>query len=168
MSAVPFMLEPAAIFAGSGAWLFDYRWLPTVNATLNASAALLLVAGYRAIRRRDVRTHRRFMLAAFAVSVAFLASYVLYHTTRQMHEGVGHTRFAGPAALRPVYFTLLISHLILAMVNLPLVIATLVTALRGRYARHRRLARWTWPMWLYVSVTGVLVYLLLYHLGWGT
>jgi uncharacterized membrane protein YozB (DUF420 family) len=164
MSPLPSMLEPAAILAGLVALPFDYRFLPTVNATLNASAALLLIAGYRAIRRRDVETHRRFMLAAFAVSTAFLASYVLYHVTRQMHEGIGHTRFAGPAAIRPVYFGLLISHLILAIVNLPLVIVTLVAALRGRYARHRRIARWTWPIWLYVSATGVLVYLLLYHL----
>jgi uncharacterized membrane protein YozB (DUF420 family) len=143
---------------------FDYRLLPTVNATLNASAALLLIAGYRAIRRRDVETHRRFMLGAFAVSMAFLASYVFYHVTRQMHEGVGHTRFSGPAGLRPFYFALLISHLVLAMANLPMVIVTLVTALRGRYARHRRIARWTWPIWVYVSVTGVLVYVMLYHL----
>lgn len=142
----------------------DYRLLPTVNATLNASAALLLIAGYRAIRRGDVETHRRFMLGAFSVSMAFLASYVFYHVTRQMHEGVGHTRFSGPAGLRPFYFVLLISHLVLAMVNLPMVIVTLVTALRGRYARHRRIARWTWPIWVYVSVTGVLVYVMLYHL----
>jgi uncharacterized membrane protein YozB (DUF420 family) len=164
MSPLPSMLEPAAILAGLVALPLDYRFLPTVNATLNASAALLLIAGYRAIRRRDVETHRRFMLAAFAVSTAFLASYVLYHVTRQIHEGIGHTRFAGSAAIRPVYFGLLISHLILAIVNLPLVIVTLVAALRGRYARHRRIARWTWPIWLYVSATGVLVYLLLYHL----
>lgn len=142
---------------------FDVRILPTINATLNASSALLLIGGYRAIRRGQVRTHRRFMLSAFAVSTAFLASYLLYHITRQMQEGVGHTRFSGPAAIRPFYFVLLISHLVLAMVNLPMVIATLVTGLRGRYVRHRRIARWTWPMWLYVSVTGVLVYIMLYH-----
>lgn len=141
---------------------FDIRILPTVNATLNASSALLLIGGYRAIRRRQIETHRRFMLGAFVVSTAFLASYLLYHITRQMQEGVGHTRFSGPAAIRPLYFALLISHLILAIVNLPLVIATLVTGLRGRYARHRRIAIWAWPIWVYVSVTGVLVYFLLY------
>ncbi len=141
-----------------------YRWLPTLNAALNAASAVLLVAGYRAIRRGDVPAHRRRMLAAFFVSIAFLASYVTYHTLRQMHDGVGHTRFAGPAAIRPFYFALLISHLILAIVNLPLVIATLTLALRGRYLRHRRIARWTWPAWMYVSVTGVAVYAMLYHL----
>ncbi len=143
---------------------FDLRILPTVNATLNATCAFLLVGGYRAIRRGQIDRHRRFMLAAFAVSTAFLASYLFYHVTRQMQEGVGHTRFAGPAAIRPFYFVLLISHLVLAIVNLPTIIATLTTALRGRYVRHRQLARWAWPMWLYVSVTGVLVYIMLYHL----
>ncbi|MBI4578432.1 MAG: DUF420 domain-containing protein [Planctomycetes bacterium] len=137
--------------------------LPTLNACLNATAAVLLVAGYRAIRRGDVRTHRRRMIAAFLVSIAFLTSYVTYHVTRQVHEGVGHTPFTGPAGLRPAYFALLISHLLLAIVTLPMVVVTLALALRGRFDRHRRLARWTWPIWMYVSVTGVIVYLMLYH-----
>lgn len=140
-----------------------YGVLPTLNAALNATAACLLVLGYRAIRRGDVKQHRRLMLSAFGVSAAFLTTYVLYHVTRQMAEGVGHTRFAGPDIIRPFYFALLISHLVLAMVNLPMIIVTLVSGLRGRYTRHRRIARWTWPIWLYVSVTGVMVYILLYH-----
>jgi len=141
-----------------------YKLLPTLNAGLNATAAVFLVAGYRAIRRGDVHVHRRRMITAFVVSMAFLASYVSYHVIRQTQEGVGHTPFAGPAILRPFYLGLLLSHLLLAMVNLPLVLITLATGLRGRYVRHRRVARWTWPIWVYVSITGVGVYLALYHI----
>lgn len=142
----------------------DISFLPSVNATLNGSAAVLLVGGYAAIRRRQIGRHKRFMLTAFAVSTAFLACYLAYHIIRQMQEGIGHTRFAGPAALRPVYLAILVSHLILAIVNLPLILVTLYLGLRGRYERHARIARWTWPTWMYVSVTGVVVYLMLYHL----
>jgi uncharacterized membrane protein YozB (DUF420 family) len=141
-----------------------YTLLPTVNAALNATAIVLLIAGYRAIRGGNVRIHRRRMLAAFLVSMAFLGSYLTYHVTRQIHEGVGHTVFSGPAALRPFYLVLLFSHLVLAAVNLPMVLVTLSLGLRQRYIRHRRIARWTWPVWMYVSVTGVAVYVMLYHL----
>jgi uncharacterized membrane protein YozB (DUF420 family) len=158
------MIDLESILAALYAMQISYGLLPTLNAALNATAACLLVLGYRAISRGDVRLHRRLMLSAFIVSAVFLVSYVLYHVTRQMAEGVGHTRYAGPAIIRPLYFALLISHVLLAMVNLPMIIVTLVTGLRGRYVRHRRIARWTWPIWLYVSVTGVLVYLLLYHI----
>lgn len=158
------MTDSESIPAALIALRVPYGVLPSVNAALNATAVCLLVLGYRAIRRGDVLLHRRYMLSAFVVSTLFLISYVLYHITRQMAEGVGHTRYAGPTLLRPVYFALLLSHVVLAIVNLPMIIATLVTGLRKRYVRHRRIARWTWPIWLYVSVTGVLVYLLLYHL----
>jgi uncharacterized membrane protein YozB (DUF420 family) len=152
------------LLSGIDRLALNYRVLPGLNAALNATAALLLLAGWRAIRHGNVQRHRRLMLGAVFVSVAFLASYLTYHVTRQLHEGVGHTKFAGPAALRPVYFGLLLSHLVLAMVNLPMILATLGRALRGRYELHRRIARKTWPVWMYVSVTGVIVYLMLYHL----
>jgi putative membrane protein len=132
--------------------------LPAVNATLNGTSALLLVAGYVAIRRRRQSTHRALMLSALGASALFLASYLLYHYR------AGTTRFAGTGLARPVYFIVLTSHTILAMVIVPLVIVTLVLALRGRFPRHRRFARWTFPLWLYVSVTGIVVYVMLYQL----
>jgi putative membrane protein len=132
--------------------------LPAVNATLNGTSALLLVAGYVAIRRGRQSTHRALMLSALGASALFLTSYLFYHYL------AGTTRFAGTGLARPVYFTVLTSHTILAMVIVPLVIVTLVLALRGRFPRHRRIARWTFPLWLYVSVTGIVVYLMLYQL----
>ena len=132
--------------------------LPTLNATLNALSACLLVAGYRAIRRREVRVHRGFMLAAFLVSVLFLASYVRYHLA------VGSVPFTGQGWIRRLYFAILIPHVVLAAAIVPLAIATLRHAFGGRFHRHARLARVTLPLWLYVSVTGVIVYAMLYHL----
>jgi putative membrane protein len=132
--------------------------LPAINATLNATSAVLLVAGYLAIRQSRKSLHRACMLGALIVSVTFLASYLFYHYQ------AGTTRFTGQGWLRPVYFTILGSHTILATVIVPLVIATLYFALRGSFARHRRIARWTLPVWLYVSVTGILVFLMLYRL----
>lgn len=131
---------------------------PTLNAALNATSALFLVVAYRAIRRRDVERHRRWMLAASATSALFLASYLVYHAQ------VGSVRFLGTGPGRTVYFAVLLSHTVLAVVVLPLVLRTLFLGLKRRDDRHRRLAKWTFPIWLYVSVTGVVVYVMLYHL----
>jgi len=131
---------------------------PTLNAVLNASSALFLVAGYALIRRRRVAAHRACMVSAFACSVVFLISYVLYHLR------VGVVSFQGQGWIRPVYFALLGTHTVLAVVIVPLVLITLTRALRRRFDSHRRIARWTLPIWFYVSVTGVIVYVMLYHL----
>ena len=131
--------------------------LPALNAVLNGTSAILLAVGFVAIRRRHVRLHRACMLAAFATSVVFLASYVTYH----LHAGA--TRFTGAGWVRPVYFGILATHTVLAALIPPLAIVTLTLALRARFARHARLARWTLPTWFYVSVTGVVIYVLLYH-----
>ncbi|HKI99858.1 MAG TPA: DUF420 domain-containing protein [bacterium] len=136
--------------------MIDYSVLPTLNATLNGMAAVLLVAGYVAIRSGRIPVHRAFMLAAFITSALFLTSYLIYHFHSPVHPFQGH----GP--VRAVYFAILISHIVLAMAVVPLVLVTLYRALRGRFERHRAIARWTFPLWLYVSVTGVLVYLMLY------
>jgi putative membrane protein len=132
--------------------------LATVNASLNAIAAVSLAAGFYFIRRRQIAAHRVCMLSAFAVSVVFLVCYLTYHYQ------VGDVRFQGHGAVRPVYFTILISHIILAVLTVPLAIFTLARALRTRFDAHRRIARWTWPVWMYVSVTGVIVYLMVYHI----
>jgi putative membrane protein len=132
--------------------------LPTVNACLNSASAVLLLAGYRFIRRREIFRHRACMILAFVCSSAFLFFYIYYHS----HVGV--VRFTGQGWIRPVYFTLLTTHTILAVAILPLAILTLTRALQERFDRHRRIARWTLPLWLYVSVTGVIIYWLLYRL----
>jgi len=129
-----------------------------VNATLNAIAAILLVIGYRLIRLGRREQHRRVMLAAFATSALFLVSYVVYHAN------AGSRPFAGQGAIRVVYFTILISHVVLAAAILPMALVTLNYALRERFERHVPIARWTLPVWLYVSVTGVVVYLMLYQM----
>ena len=134
--------------------------LPTINATLNATAAVLLVAGYILIRRKQIAAHRRVMLTAFAVSVVFLICYLVYHAQ------VGSVPFPRQGFVRPLYFTILITHVVLAVTVPPLAIITLSRGLNGRYPQHRRIARWTFPIWLYVSVTGVLVYVLLYQPTW--
>ena len=132
--------------------------LPHLNAALNATSFLLLVAAFYQIRRGNVGAHRRLMLSALAVSALFLVSYVAYHAQ------YGSVRFQGQGTVRTVYFVILITHIILAAAIVPLVIVTVLRALRGDFARHRRVARWTYPLWLYVSVTGVVVYVMLYHL----
>ena len=132
-------------------------WLPTLNATLNATAAVLLTCGYVMIRRGRVAVHRAFMLAAFATSALFLVSYVVYHAS------AGSRPFEGHGPVRAVYFAVLISHIVLAAAIVPLALVTLSRGLRGRYDRHVAIARWTLPIWLYVSVTGVVVYVMLYH-----
>ena len=132
--------------------------LPHLNASLNALSFLLLVAAFQQIRRGNVQTHRRLMLSALAVSGLFLVSYVVYHAQ------YGSVRFTGQGLVRTVYFVILVTHVILAAAIVPLVLVTLRRALAGDFARHRRVARWTYPLWLYVSVTGVVVYLMLYQL----
>jgi len=132
-------------------------WLPTLNAALNTVATLLLVAGWVFIRRGQWRAHRAAMVAAFAVSALFLVSYLTYHAV------VGHVPFAGAGAVRPVYFAILITHILLAVAVPFLAVAMFVLAVRGRWEAHRRLGRITMPIWLYVSVTGVVIYLMLYH-----
>lgn len=130
--------------------------LPTVNASLNAACTVLLLCGYYFIRQKKIFQHRICMIAAFICSTVFLASYVYFH----LHAGI--IRFGGQGWIRPVYFTLLFSHTILAVVNLPLILITLSFALREKFSSHRRIARWTYPIWLYISVTGVIIYWLLY------
>jgi putative membrane protein len=132
--------------------------LPTLNAILNFTAAILLLAGYTFIKKRNIEAHKRCMVAALFVSIAFLTSYVIYHL--QVHS----VPFGRQGWIRPVYFFILISHIILAIVNLPLVLRTSYLGFRGRYDKHVRIARKTFPIWMYVSVTGVIVYLMLYHL----
>jgi uncharacterized membrane protein YozB (DUF420 family) len=134
--------------------------LPAVNASLNALAALLLLCGLVAIKRGARRGHERFMFAALATSATFLACYLYYHFA--VARGI-HTSFNGQGWTRPAYYTLLLSHTVLAVVNLPMVLRTFWLAHRERWDSHRRWAKWTFPLWLYVSVTGVAVYLVLYH-----
>lgn len=135
--------------------------LPTLNACLNATSAAFVLLGYRFIRRRQVRAHRACMLAALAASAAFLVSYLYYHSQ------VGSVAFQGRGWIRPVYFAILLSHTVLAAAIVPLVLLTLRRALREQYEGHRRIARWTLPLWVYVSLTGVVIYLMLYRLDRG-
>jgi putative membrane protein len=134
--------------------------LPAVNASLNALSGILLMIGYALIRTRRIGTHRKVMIAAFVTSSIFLVCYVIYHAQ------VGSVRFTRQGFVRPLYFTILITHVTLAATVLPLAIVTLSRGLNARYDRHRAIARWTFPIWLYVSVTGVLVYVLLYQPTW--
>jgi uncharacterized membrane protein YozB (DUF420 family) len=136
----------------------DLATWPTLNAALNLTSAVLLTTGYLAIRRRRTTVHRNCMLAAVGTSILFLISYLLYHAE------AGTTRFTGEGGMRTIYLTILLTHSVLAVVIVPLVVITLVRALRGRFELHRRIARITLPTWLYVSVTGVVVYVMLYHL----
>ena len=138
--------------------MIDYTVLPAVNATLNATSGVFLLVGYILVRRRQINAHRNAMLAAFVSSTLFLISYLVYHAH------TGSRPFTGLGALRYVYFAILISHVILAAVILPMAIATLSRGLRGRYEDHKRIAKWTFPTWMYVSVTGVIVYMMLYQM----
>ncbi len=140
------MLAPAP-------WVYQ---LPAVNATLNGTSAVFLLTGYFMIRSGKVLAHKACMLTAFVCSTVFLGGYLYYHFT------IGLVRFGGEGWVRPVYFTILTTHTILAIVIVPLVIIALYRALTDQFARHRAIARWTFPLWLYVSVTGVIVYWLLY------
>lgn len=134
--------------------------LPAVNATLNALSGILLTIGYALIRARRIDMHRRCMIAAFITSSLFLVCYIVYHAQ------VGSVHFPRQGFVRPLYYTILITHVTLAFSVPPLAIITLSRGLKGRYPQHRRIARWTFPIWLYVSVTGVLVYVLLYQPTW--
>jgi len=136
----------------------EYSIFPVINATLNACSAALLVTGRVLIARKNVTAHRAVMLTALGTSTLFLISYLYYHAH------VGSVHFRGTGWSRPVYFTILTSHTILAAVIVPMVIITLSRALRQRFDRHRAIARWTFPVWLYVSVTGVVIYLMLYRM----
>jgi putative membrane protein len=136
----------------------DLSSLPALNAILNSISGLLLVTGYLMIRQRRLKAHRACMLGAFTTSTLFLISYVIYHVN------VGSIAFTGHGVIRIVYFTILISHIVLAVSILPLALVTLIQALRERFDQHARIARWTLPIWLYVSVTGVAVYFMLYRM----
>jgi uncharacterized membrane protein YozB (DUF420 family) len=132
--------------------------LPAVNAALNGLATFFLAVGYVCIRRKNVAAHRACMIAAFSVSSAFLACYLTYHFNHPT------TRFTTPGWPKALYYVVLFTHIPLAIINLPMILATLWHAWNGAYDAHRRWARWTWPLWMYVSVTGVLVYLMLYKI----
>ena len=136
----------------------DLSIFPALNASLNGASAVLIATGRILIRRKKVNLHRACMIAAVTTSTLFLASYLYYHAH------VGSVHFPGQGWTRPVYFTLLISHTVLAAVVVPLVVWSLTLGLRGRFERHRRVSRWTYPIWLYVSITGVLVYVILYQI----
>jgi putative membrane protein len=130
-------------------------WLPALNAFLNGTSAVFLLLAYRAIRRRDVVAHARRILVSLGASALFLVSYIAYHSVH------GDTKFGGQGLVRPLYFFILITHVALSAVALPLVFLSLFFSLSGRFPKHKRISRYTFPIWLYVSVTGVLVYVLL-------
>ncbi len=147
------LARPAEIQPG-----YDVSALPTLNAFLNGTSAVLLTVGYVFIRLRKVTAHKTCMVTAFGVSSLFLISYLIYH------YHVGSVPFGGTGFIRPVYFTLLISHIVLAACIVPLALVTIYRAWTEQFEKHMRIARWTLPLWLYVSVTGVIVYWMLYHL----
>ena len=137
--------------------------LPHLNAALNTTSCIFLLTGFYFIRNQNIAAHRKCMLTAFTASSIFLISYITYHSLRGWFFHIGPSRFQGQGWIRPLYFTVLTSHTILAIVIAPFILVTLSRALRGRFVIHRQLARWTFPLWLYVSVTGVFVYLMLYQ-----
>ena len=145
-----FYLTPPQVSPG-----FDLRILPAINASLNFSTALLLLLGRYFIYKKQIRLHRNTMIVAFALSSLFLISYVTYHTL------TNPTSYGGAGVLRPIYFTILITHIILAALIVPMILFTMTRGLQERYDKHRAIAKWTWPLWLYVAVTGVIVYLML-------
>jgi uncharacterized membrane protein YozB (DUF420 family) len=134
-----------------------YSYFPALNATLNGTSAVLLLTGRTLIKRGKMAAHRTCMIAAIVTSTLFLCCYLFFHFE------AGNIRFLGQGWVRPVYFTILITHVVLAIVIVPMAIVTLSRGLRARYAAHRAIARWTWPLWMYVSVTGVIVYFMLYQ-----
>ncbi|MGM0737803.1 MAG: DUF420 domain-containing protein [Bacteroidota bacterium] len=127
--------------------------LPLLNAVLNSIATIFLLTGFYFIRKKNVEAHMRMMWSAFIVSALFIISYLIFH------YHVGSVGYDGTGWIRPIYFVILLSHIVLAIVNLPMILLTMYRAIRKDYARHRKIARWTWPIWMYVSVTGVVVYL---------
>ena len=138
--------------------------LPAVNASLNGLSAVFLTTGFVFIKRGNKTAHRNCMISAFCVSVIFLICYLTYHTYLAVVLHQGPTRFFEPQWFRPIYLTILLTHTVLAMVIVPLILMTLWRAKTERFEAHKRIARWTWPLWMYVSVTGVVVYLLLYRI----
>jgi putative membrane protein len=138
--------------------------LPAVNASLNALSAVFLTLGFVFIKRKNKIAHRNCMISAFVTSILFLTCYVTYHTYRYKVLHIGPTQFLEPHWFRPIYLTILITHTILAIVIVPLILITLWRAKKERFELHKKIARWTWPLWMYVSVTGVVVYLLLYQI----
>lgn len=163
---VPAILGLSAVVAAFLFWLIYFKtpaasdagWvglLPTVNAVCNSLSAICLILGFLQIKRGNREVHKRFMLAAVGFSAIFLISYITYHNFH------GDTKFPGQGWIRPAYFSILISHIVLSVVALPMVFSTLFFAASGRFASHKKIARWTFPVWLYVSVTGVLVFLIL-------
>jgi uncharacterized membrane protein YozB (DUF420 family) len=137
----------------------QYAFFPALNATLNGTSAVLLFTGRVLIARGRIAAHRACMITAVITSALFLGCYLFFHFE------AGNILFLGQGWVRPVYFSILISHVTLAIVIVPLAIITLTRGLKGRFIQHRAIARWTWPLWMYVSVTGVIVYLMLYHLA---
>ena len=138
--------------------MIGVRDLPALNAALNLSAAILIGIGFYFIKQKNIRAHKLCMISALAVSTLFLTSYLIYH------YNVGSVRFTGRGWIRGVYLTILLTHTVLAAVAAPMVLSTSFFALKGRFASHIRIARWTFPVWMYVSITRVVVYLMLYHL----
>jgi uncharacterized membrane protein YozB (DUF420 family) len=138
--------------------------LPAVNGSLNALSTIFLTAGYVFIRRKNQRAHRNCMIAAFVTSTLFLVCYITYHSYVAYVLHRGPTKFVDPEWFRPIYLAILGTHTILAVVIVPLVLITLSRGLKSRFDQHRKIARWTWPLWMYVSVTGVVIYLLLYQI----
>lgn len=142
----------------------DLNIFPAINATLNGTAAVLIGTGVYFIKTKRPAIHRKFMIAAVICSALFLTCYVTYHGVLGAHSGSVSKHFVGPPLARDVYFTILISHTILAIVIVPLVLITLTRGLKSNFLKHRAVARWTYPLWMYVSVTGVVIYLMLYKL----
>ena len=138
--------------------------LPPVNAVLNGLSTIFLGAGYIFIRKKRQDAHRNCMIAAFATSTLFLTCYLTYHIYVGYYLHRGPTRFLDPVWFRPIYYVILGTHLILAIAIVPMVLMSLNRGLRGEFERHKRISRWTWPLWMYVSITGVLIYLLLYQI----
>jgi putative membrane protein len=142
----------------------SFHDLPAVNASLNGLSAVFLTAGFVCIRKKNKTAHRNCMVAAFVTSIFFLACYLTYHGYRAVVLHQGPTRFENPLWFRPIYLTILTTHTILAMVIVPMILITLWRAKKERFELHKKIARWTWPLWMYVSVTGVAVYFLLYQI----
>lgn len=141
-----------------------YQDLPAVNACLNTASTILLTIGYIQIKKGNKEMHRNCMVGALITSAAFLACYLTYHEMMRRETGEGHTRFVDPAWFRPIYLGILFTHLIAAIAIVPMVIMTVWHAAKGNFEKHKKIARWTWPTWMYVSVTGVLIYFLLYRI----
>ena len=138
--------------------------LPAINACLNGASTILLAAGFVFIKQGNKTAHRNCMIGALVSSTAFLACYLSYHYQMQRAYGAAHTKFLDPAWFRPIYLTILVTHLIGAFAIVPLVLMTVSRAVRQKFELHKKIARWTWPIWMYVSVTGVVIYLLLYQI----